>query len=499
MTMPARPRPDIRSSARLRLTVAVLVVTLWGCATSPKLQPWHTEQLESEFTAEMLDSGQIARFSDYLALEDRLFAELDERVYSEVETGTQQILNRYSRGSAADPGRRDRDWNRSFELTADRPIGGVLLLHGMSDSPYSLRALGQRLHRAGYHVVGLRFPGHGTAPSGLRHVVWQDMAAAVDLAVEHLAAKIGNQPLHLVGYSTGATLAVNAALDALEDDARAPDSLVLISPAIRIHSAAALAGLKNSLADLPGLDRMAYLDIMEEFDPFKYNSFATNAGAQVHGATRHVVQRIRTMGAQPSDGPALPPTLVFKSAVDATVTTEAVVDNLLQILPSDENELVLFDINRHGAVTSTLLVNDPGPFTQRLINTETLPFGLTLIANESTETTEVVARYKAPGSTRMGPARPLGQTWPPAVVSLSHVALPFPPDDPLYGSVRPDDSSVIYLGNLSIRGERGLLRIPENWLLRLRFNPFYDYLEERVLGWMEQPGRPGETGQSAGP
>jgi len=494
--MPNRHRSVTRSPTRVLLT-ALLVLTLWGCASGPGLQPWHTAYLGSEFTADMLDTGRVASFSDYLALEDRLFAELEDRVYAEVEAGTRQILNRYSRGSAADPGRRDRDWNRSFELSVDRPVGGVLLLHGMSDSPYSLRALGQRLHRQGYYVIGLRFPGHGTAPSGLRHVVWQDMAAAVELAVEHLAANIHDQAMHLVGYSTGATLAVNAALDALEDGARVPDSLVLISPAIRVHSAAALAGFRNSLSNLPGLDRMAYLDIMEEFDPFKYNSFATNAGAQVHGATRHVVQRIRTLATQPPDGPTLPPTLVFKSAVDATVTTEAVVDNLLQVLPSDDNELVLFDINRHVAVTSTLMINDPGPFTQRLINTETLPFGLTLIGNASTESTDVVARYKAPGSIRMGPERPLGQAWPPGIVSLSHVALTFPPDDPLYGSVRPDDNSVIYLGNLAIRGERGLLRIPENWLLRLRFNPFYDYLEKRVLGWMEKPGRPGDTGQSA--
>ena len=52
-------------------------------------------------------------------------------------------------------------------------------MHGMSDSPYSLRALGQRFHREGYHVVGLRLPGHGTVPSGLLKTTWKDMAAAV--------------------------------------------------------------------------------------------------------------------------------------------------------------------------------------------------------------------------------------------------------------------------------------------------------------------------------
>ena len=37
---------------------------------------------------------------------------------------------------------------RSLELSAEAPAGGVLLLHGMSDSPYSLRAPGahQRMH-----------------------------------------------------------------------------------------------------------------------------------------------------------------------------------------------------------------------------------------------------------------------------------------------------------------------------------------------------------------
>ena len=478
----------LRSPVTL-LIVAGLVVTSWGCTSGPTLQPWHTAELDAEFTADMRETGQIGSFADYLALEDRLFEQLDDQVYAEVETGPGQIVNRYSRGSAADPERRDRNWNRSFELAVDRPVGGVLLLHGMSDSPYSLRALAQRLHREGYYVVGLRSPGHGTAPSGLRHVGWRDMAAAVTLAMEHLASRIDAQPLHLVGYSTGATLAINAALEASEAGARMPDGLVLISPAIRVHAAAALAGFKNLLSDLPGLDGMAYLNVMEEFDPFKYNSFATNAGSQVHRVTRHVVEKIRSLANARSGMPAFPPILVFKSTVDATVTTEAVVDNLLETLPSDRNELVLFDINRNVAVTSTLLINDPGPFTRRLVNSEQLPFKLTLIENESTASNRVVVRHKDSRSSEMGPAQPLAHAWPPGVVSLSHIALSFPPDDPLYGAARPYDESVIYLGNLAIKGERGLLRVPETWLLRLRFNPFYDYLEDRIVDWLDTSDR----------
>jgi hypothetical protein len=69
------------------------------------------------------------------------------------------------------------------------------------------------------------------------------------------------------------------------------------------------------------------------------------------------------------------------------------------------------------------------------------------------------------------------------VFSLSHVALPFPPSDPLYGNVPPQDRQQLFLGAQALQGERGVLRIPADFLLRLRYNPFYDYLEQRVLDW----------------
>jgi len=36
------------------------------------------------------------------------------------------------------------------------------------------------------------------------------------------------------------------------------------------------------------------------------------------------------------------------------------------------------------------------------------------------------------------------------------------------------------------QGERGLLKFPPSWLLRLRYNPFYDFLENRVTEWMDE-------------
>ena len=464
--------------------VGVVALYIYWVRSGPALQLWHTEVLAAEFTVDRAD--EIRTFDDYRRLEDQLFAQLQEQVYARIDTGPAFALARYSAGSAADPRRRNPDWNRSFELPAETPAGGVLLLHGMSDSPYSLRALGQTLNQRGYWVVGLRMPGHGTAPSGLTTISWEDMAAVVRLGMEHLAAKVGPGPIHIMGYSTGAPLALNYALDVLDGTAApVPASLVLISPAIAITPAAVLATWKVRLAVLPGLEKFAWTSISPEFDPFKYNSFTSNAGVQVRRLTRAVAKRIEARAAS-SPIKDFPPTLVFLSTVDATVSTDAVVDNLLEHLAPGRHELVLFDINR-TSVATTVLVADPGPLTARLMADDALPFGLTLITNENTESTTVVSRRKAPLSAQAS-TEPLNLAWPRGVISLSHIALPFPPDDPLYGrrGSAPDDA--LQLGQIDIRGERGLLKFSSDWLLRLRHNPFYDFLETGVLEWVDGSG-----------
>jgi alpha-beta hydrolase superfamily lysophospholipase len=466
--------------AVLGFVVGVLGVYIYIVRGGPDLEPWHTADLTEEFTAER--AGDVRSFDDYQQLEERLFAQLDEQVYARTETGSTLMFARYSSGSESDPRDRGPDWNRSFELAADPPAGGVLLLHGMTDSPYSLRALGESLNQRGYWVVGLRLPGHGTAPSGLTTARWEDMAAAVRLGMAHLASKVGDEPIHMMGYSNGAPLAVNHALDVMDGDATTmPASLVLVSPALGVRPAAVLAKWKRRLALLPGLEQLAWAGILPEFDPYKYNSFAVNAGEQVFRLTRRVTERVETRAAA---GPieSFPPTLVLLSTVDATVSVDAVIDNLLEHLAPDRHELILFDINRRNVKTS-LLVSDPGPLTARLMADDTLPFHLELITNEDVESLRLVSRHNAPFSadTRV---ELLDHAWPRGVISLSHVALPFPPDDPLYGRRDPAATS-LNLGEIDIRGERGLLLFPSDWLLRLRFNPFYDVLESRAIDWVE--------------
>jgi predicted alpha/beta-fold hydrolase len=197
----------------------------------PDLKVWHQTVLDAEYTA---DNDEVVDFEDYLQLEDRLFDQLREQVYDRIDPGDRRRVIRYSADSMMDPASFPKNWNRTFELAPDEPVGGILLLHGLSDSPYSMRSLGELLYQRGYHVVGLRIPGHGTAPSGLLDAQWEDWAAAVRIAAKHVADKAGpDRPLFVFGYSNGAALSVEYALASLEkDNLPVPNGLVLLSPAI---------------------------------------------------------------------------------------------------------------------------------------------------------------------------------------------------------------------------------------------------------------------------
>ena len=80
----------------------------------------------------------------------------------------------------------------------------------------------------------------------------------------------------------------------------------------------------------------------------------------------------------------------------------------------------------------------------------------------------------------------LGLSWPPGILSLGHVALPFPEDDPVYGLVPDSGSGPLYpLGALTVRGEPGALVVPLGNLARLRSNPFFSVLRDRVTEAIE--------------
>ena len=442
----------------------------------PDLGIWHEIEYRHEFDARR--HRDMASLADYLALEDALFDELDQQVYSTTRFAPSSI-NRFQQGSRVDPTHYALNGNRTREFPVLQPRGGVLLLHGLSDSPYSLLALAHSLQRQGYYVVLPRLPGHGTTPSGLLHVTIADFRAVVRLAAHHLRQSIGPEPpLHIVGYSNGAALAVDYALDVMQGEPLpAASRLVLISPALGVSRLAALASWQRRLAMIPGFEKLAWQSVQPEYDPYKYNSFPLNAAEQVYALTQDLSRRLR----QAETLAEFPATLVFTSAVDATVSVDATVDNLLAGLSGDQHRLVVYDVNQESN-TAFLFSDATRRMTEQLL-ARRLPVAVEVLSNGATGSSRIVRLNKAAGSDRVA----IGETdlsWPPLLYSLSHVALPFPPSDPVYGDVPHTQGRPESLGNVTLRGERGILQVPINQLMRLRYNPFYAEQETQILNFL---------------
>ena len=453
----------------------LFVAYLLQARMQPPLQFWHSPILGDDFRAK--NAGET--FDAYLSRERALYGKLDEIVRDRGDRESGLVLDRYDPDSPSNPANHPNDWNRTFEMQPEETIGGVLLIHGLSDSPYSVRAAAEVFRDEGFYALGLRVPGHGTVPGGLTASGWKDWREAVRVAAHHVAERVEpGQPFAIFGYSNGAALAVDYTLGAMEGDEPVPTDLVFLSPALAVTKLAALAGFQRRLSALPGLRKLAWNSNQPEFDPFKYSSFPVRAGEEIYGLTSQLTTRLQRMSEQGAlDG--FPRVLAFQSIVDATIPPAGVVDHLLSRLPPGDSELVLFDVNRQSP--QGLFKNSRHErFLASLVEDEGLPFGLTVITNASAETDAVVVRRRDVGETEWSEA-PLDLHWPRGVYSLSHVAIPFPPDDPVYG--RRDeggDPGILNLGGVEARGERGLLALPMDLLMRLRYNPFFPYLEERL-------------------
>ncbi len=86
--------------------------------------------------------------------------------------------------------------------------------------------------------------------------------------------------------------------------------------------------------------------------------------------------------------------------------------------------------------------------------------------------------------------KPLGLAWPPEVFSLTHVAIPFAVNDPLYGiDGSTGIAGLLPIGRLSPRGERAVLTVGTDTLMRLSSNPFFPFIAERIGGWVASPAQ----------
>jgi len=173
----------------------------------------------------------------------------------------------------------------------------------------------------------------------------------------------------------------------------------------------------------------------------------------------------------------LPPVLAFQSVVDSTVAGEAVIGTLFARVPDNGSELVLFDVNRATPFDLLLSPTAQGRLAQ-MLPAGAQRYRITVIGNAPGDSV-VSESSRAPGSTTVATRR-LEQQYPASFFSLSHVALPFPTSDSLYGTEPDTEDFGVHLGSQAPRAERGTLINGADTLVRASCNPFFGYMRQRI-------------------
>lgn len=106
-------------------------------------------------------------------------------------------------------------------------VTGVLVLHGFTGNPSSMRLQAHAAAEAGHHVEQPRLPGHGTSVDDMLTTSWPDWTAEVAAAYERLAERADR--IVVAGLSMGGTLTLWTGLERVADDRLR--GLVCVNPA----------------------------------------------------------------------------------------------------------------------------------------------------------------------------------------------------------------------------------------------------------------------------
>jgi hypothetical protein len=114
-----------------------------------------------------------------------------------------------------------------------------------------------------------------------------------------------------------------------------------------------------------------------------------------------------------------------------------------------------------------------------------LDFGVTILKNRDPSNNALAVQTLAAGETE-ALVEDTKMRWPAEIYSLSHIAIPFRPDDVLYGNGSISNESTVVLGALAPRGERQVLLLDPDFFLRIRHNPFFTFQSQRLTEWLEK-------------
>jgi carboxylesterase len=236
--------------------------------------------------------------------------------------------------------------------SADGNEIGILVLHGFTGSPASMKPWGRALAEQGWTVRVPLLPGHGTKWQDLNLTTWEDWYGEAERQYRDLASRCSQ--VFVMGLSVGGTLSLRLA----ELHGGGISGVVLVNPAVHSenrllvllpvlkHVVAGFPGIVNDIAK-PGQDEVGYDKL-----PLK----AVDSLTQLWRMTKDDLAKVDQ------------PLIVLHSAQDHVIEPSSSEFILANVSSSDKEEVVLAD-SYHVATLdfdAEIIVRDSIDFVRRL-------------------------------------------------------------------------------------------------------------------------------------
>ena len=208
--------------------------------------------------------------------------------------------------------------NMPFECGTQYRDIGVLLVHGLGDSPYFFRDVANAMCGEGIHVRTILLPGHGSKPGDMLKVSYHQWQTETNHHIRLFSEEVNN--IYIGGFSTGANLTTIASFSLAEElDIK---GLTHFSPAFKSRFfVSRLAPYIDELFPWPNVE--------EENNPSRYNSTAM-AGFAAYQESVNVLQDLFSQPDKAKRTLNLPVLMVVAekdSVVDTTKVAEQFRDN----------------------------------------------------------------------------------------------------------------------------------------------------------------------------
>ena len=335
---------------------------------------------------------------------------------------------------------------------------GFLLIHGLTDSPYSLRSMAESL-RGAYPCALIRsvlLPGHGTWPGDTLDMSHHDWRKIVDYGVSSFQQEDAVNSLYLVGYSTGTSLTVDYLnRHPIPDGQPRKDKIhgaVMMAPAVKANSGMAFMA--------PWVRHVkTWMGTYQERDASRYESFSYNAAAEFYLLTKDMAQPDKALNV---------PLMMVATADDTTVNSSAAREFFCYANPA-ERKLLLWYASIDDQVNKETATN-PALNCDNIVEVSPL---------------DMDASYQTLNQSHLGVLIP---------ASNSHYGLngryrhckhyETSGTEADFQACQSDDNNSVFGENQKLLEAQG--KIKGRYLRRSTFNPEYDAMMEKVVCFVDE-------------